>query len=130
VAGVPTRAQEEGAGFKAMKGRTTFRLYCASCHGRDGEGDGNVAQFLTVPPADLTRIEMRHGEWPDETLREIIDGRQAVKGHGNREMPIWGDVFQSPWGDETPVEGEEGEERARRKIDELVVFLKTIQVAE
>lgn len=129
LADTPSQAQEQGAGFMAGNGRTSFRLYCQNCHGKGGEGDGNVAKFLTVPPADLTRIEERHGEWPEEKLYAIIDGREEVKGHGRREMPIWGDVFQSPWADDLPVE-EQGEERADRKIEELILFLETIQVEE
>ncbi len=129
VADTPSRAQEQGAGFMAGNGRTSFRLYCQNCHGKTGEGDGNVAKFLTIPPADLTRIEVRYGEWPEERLYAIIDGREEVKGHGGKDMPIWGDVFQSPWADDQPVE-EGGEERAHRKISELILFLETIQVQE
>ncbi len=123
----PATAQEEGEGFWAANGRTSFRLYCASCHGADAKGNGNVAQYLTVEPADLTRIEERYGEWPDERLYEIIDGRAEVRAHGRREMPIWGDVLQSPLSDSLRTE-EEGEERADRKIRELIIFLRTIQV--
>ena len=122
-------AQEEGKGFWAANGRTSFRLYCASCHGMDGQGGGNVAKFLTVEPADLTRIAERYDEWPEELLYEIIDGRQEVKTHGRREMPIWGDVFQSPLADNLET-GEEAEERADRKIQELLIFLKTLQVED
>ncbi len=129
LADTPSRAHEEGAGFMAGNGRTSYRLYCQNCHGKGGQGDGNVSKFLTVEPSDLTRIEERYGEWPEEALYAIIDGRDEVRGHGRREMPIWGDVFQSPWSDDAPVE-EGGEERADRKIRELIVFLRTIQVTE
>jgi len=122
-------AQEEGLGFLAANGRTSFRLYCASCHGTTAVGDGNVAKFLTVEPADLTRIGQRYGEWPEEMLYRMIDGREEVRTHGRREMPIWGDVFQSPLADAMRTE-EEKESRADRKIRELVVFLKTIQVED
>lgn len=125
----PSNAQEEGKGFWAANGRTSFRLYCASCHGKDAQGGGNVAQFLKVEPADLTRIEQRYGEWPEETLYEIIDGRVEVKTHGRREMPIWGDVFQDPMSDSMETE-EEATDRADRKIRELILYLKTIQVEE
>ncbi len=126
---VPPSAGQEGRGFLAANGRVSFRLYCASCHGEEGKGNGSVAKFLTIEPADLTRIEERYGEWPEERLRAIIDGRQAVRAHGRREMPIWGDVFQSPLADDEPT-GESSEERVERKIDELLVFLETIQIRE
>lgn len=125
---VPSDGQE-GAGFMAANGRVSFRLYCASCHGDDGKGNGAVAKFLTIEPADLTRIEQRYGEWPRERLVEIIDGREEVRAHGRREMPVWGDVFQSPLADPEPTI-ESAEDRVQRKIEELVTFLETLQVEE
>ena len=121
----------EHPGFLAAKGRTTFRVYCASCHGVDAQGSGSIAQYLTVPPADLTRIaERRDGEFPRELIHKIIDGREDVRGHGGKEMPIWGDVFQSPLAETSPPGDETGEERAERKIRELVLYLESIQVKE
>ena len=128
----PAESEEEGEqqalGFMAAKGRVTYRTYCASCHGRDARGDGNLAQYLTVEPADLTRIaERRGGDFPRDEIAATIDGRATgTKGHGTREMPVWGDVFQSPLSaDAGPTE--EPEERAQRKVAELVYFLETIQ---
>lgn len=126
--GLPAGAQE-GPGFLAANGRVSYRLYCASCHGTDGEGEGPVAKFLTVAPPDLTRIEQRYGEWPEETLYMQIDGREEVGAHGRRDMPVWGEVLQSPLADDLKA-GSESEERADRKIRELVLYLKTIQTTD
>ncbi len=130
----PAESEEEdeqkALGFMAAKGRVTYRTYCASCHGREARGDGNLAQYLTVAPSDLTRIsERRGGEFPRDEIAATIDGRSGgTKGHGSREMPVWGDVFQSPLSaDSGPAE--EPEERAQRKVAELVYFLETIQQA-
>ena len=128
VAVLPADGQES-PGFKAANGRVSYRLYCASCHGEGAEGDGPVAKYLNVPPSDLTRIAERYGEWPEEDLYAKIDGRQEVRAHGRRDMPVWGDVLQSPLADDLKA-GTESEERAERKIEELVLFLKTIQVQE
>jgi len=51
-----------------------------------------------------------------------IDGRQAVKAHGESQMPIWGDAFaKSATG---------GDERAvKAKIDAVVAYLESIQKA-
>ena len=122
---------EEGAGFMAAKGRVTYRVYCASCHGTSAKGDGSVAKYLKVPPTDLTTIRTRNnGEFPRDEIAATIDGRNAVKAHGSREMPVWGDVFQSPLSETERGPAEEGEERAKRKIDELVLFLESIQADE
>ena len=39
----------------------SYQLYCASCHGPQGRGDGPRAAELSRPPADLTRLHERHG---------------------------------------------------------------------
>lgn len=128
----PAMAQEddtvrEHPGFLAAKGRITYRRYCASCHGADADGKGNVAQFLTVAPPDLrTFLERYDGEFPMELIYESIDGRKVVRTHGTRDMPIWGEVFQSPLVEAAAVE-ETSEERADRKIRELVFYLETLQ---
>lgn len=120
--------QEDAPGFMAAKGRVTFRTYCASCHGTDGTGDGSIARYLKVEPADLTTIaERRGGVFPSEEITEYIDGRREARGHGSREMPVWGDVFQSPLSDSEPGAAEEPEARAQRKIRELVLYLESIQ---
>jgi mono/diheme cytochrome c family protein len=127
--GIASAQQETGEhpGFLAAKGRITFQRYCASCHGAGADGKGSVAQFLKVRPADLTRLREKYdGEFPKELLHQVIDGRKVVRTHGSRDMPIWGEVFQSTLvettGDET------GEERADRKIRELIYFLETVQI--
>ena len=111
---------------KVFKGKVTFRIYCSNCHGEGGQGDGNLAELLSVPPADLTVIASKNGGvFPTETITKLVDGRETVKGHGLKEMPVWGDAFQKSlqpsWTEETD------DERARRKIDEVVAFVESIQ---
>jgi mono/diheme cytochrome c family protein len=75
-------------------GDSLYRTYCASCHGQQGRGDGPVAQFLKVPPANLTQIAARNnGVFPAEKVHQIIDGRHVPKAHGASQMPVWGDAF-------------------------------------
>ncbi len=125
---IEAEEEEEAAGFMAAKGRVTFRTYCASCHGREAKGDGNLAQYLSVKPSDLTQISARRdGQFPRDEIAEIIDGRQTTRGHGSREMPVWGDVFQSPLSETERGPEEKPEDRVRRKVDELVYFLESIQ---
>jgi mono/diheme cytochrome c family protein len=113
-------AAEESDTVLVSRGKVSFNLYCRSCHGAEAKGDRSVAQYLTIPPADLTKISERHGgEFPEEEIYEIIDGRD-VPGHGSRDMPIWGDAFKT-------VTETESEEVVEEKIQALVVFLKSIQ---
>jgi mono/diheme cytochrome c family protein len=111
---------------RIFKGKVTYRIYCSNCHGESGHGDGNLAELLSVKPADLTAIARKNGgEFPTELIIQLVDGRETVPGHGLKEMPVWGDAFQKSlqpsWTDESD------DERARRKIDEVVAFVESIQ---
>jgi mono/diheme cytochrome c family protein len=101
-----------------VAGSTTFKAYCAVCHGIGGKGDGPAAKALTVAPADLTRIEKRHeGRFPAVAVARIISGDDLIVAHGTREMPIWGPVFS----------GMEDRARAKLRLQNLVTYLESIQ---
>ncbi len=124
--GSPVRGQEEPPSLSAAKGKITYRVYCSNCHGEKARGDGSLAELLKVPPADLTRLAAANdGKFPMEEVRRAIDGREEVRGHGQSDMPIWGDAFQKTLqmvpSDEPP------EARAERKILELAHYLRSIQ---
>ncbi len=113
--------------FFIAKGRVTYRVYCINCHGAKGTGDGTLAEMLTTQPADLTKLAQgADGKFPADKVRDIIDGRTGVRGHGMKEMPVWGDVFQTS-SLEPSGSDESAEDRARRKIHELVLYLESIQ---
>ena len=98
-----------------------FRTYCASCHGKEAKGDGPLAENLRVRPADLTLIAKRNkGTFDADKVHRIIDGREAVKGHGGTDMPVWGDAFKRS--------GEGFSETAvKARIDAIAEHLKSIQ---
>jgi mono/diheme cytochrome c family protein len=107
----------------AEAGRSYFLESCASCHGDGAHGDGPTAASLSTKPADLTLISKRRdGKFPTGELAEMIDGRNMVAAHGNREMPIWGERFS---------EEEEGDSMTERlvqgRIMMLLVYLRAIQ---
>jgi mono/diheme cytochrome c family protein len=89
----PALAQEEPI---EEIGKQEFIRSCAACHGESGKGDGLVAGLLLVKPPDLTSIRKRHdGEFPASWVYRIIDGRNEMRPHGSREMPIWGDRYRA-----------------------------------
>lgn len=109
--------------YSETVGRTTYATYCASCHGFDGRGKGEVASTLAKKPTDLTQLTAKNeGVFPAERMAEVIDGRAEVAAHGTREMPVWGDLFLWP-------EEDSPERRAHveRKIGELVAYLRSLQ---
>lgn len=106
---------------RIARGKTSYRIYCRNCHGKDGKGDGSIADLLKIPPSDLTQLTARNGNFPDDLIYQVIDGRQEIKGHGRREMPIWGIAFQSTDRDS------DQEEEVRQRILDVVTYIKSIQ---
>jgi len=121
VAAAPAESPAEREQL-AARGAVTYRVYCRTCHGNAARGDGPLAELLRTPPADLTAISRRAGgEYPEDQVTAIVDGRDDVAAHGPREMPIWGEAFG-------PIEAGSGDEDAiARKIREVVLYLHTIQ---
>ena len=80
------------AQIREPAGSALFARYCASCHGRFGEGDGPVAAVMSIP--NLRTLRTRSGgEFPREAVMRYIDGRDPPAAHGERLMPVWGDTF-------------------------------------
>jgi mono/diheme cytochrome c family protein len=113
-------AEEPASAAKEM-GSSIYRLYCSSCHGSEGKGDGPIADGLRIRPPDLTLLAARsNGSFAAEEVFRIIDGRKPVKNHGGADMPVWGDAFKS---------SREGysEQAVKQKLESLVEFLESIQ---
>ena len=105
--------------IESMYGPDLFRMYCASCHGRDGTGNGPVAAALKVPPPDLTILSLRqNGVFPEKQVEIVITGPAAVPAHGSDEMPVWGLIFRAL----DPNDG-----RAKARIKNLVAHIRSIQ---
>jgi mono/diheme cytochrome c family protein len=98
-------------------GAQLYRTYCASCHGVNGTGNGPAAVAMKVTPPDLTRIAARNnGMFPAERVRQIVTGKGPA-AHGERNMPVWGDVFARKVTGPTPD----------ALVDALVRHLDTLQ---
>lgn len=80
----------------SVNGKDLYRQYCASCHGADAKGNGPAASAMKSAPSDLTQIAARNGgRFPDERMREILEGTREVPAHGSRDMPVWGAIFNN-----------------------------------
>ena len=120
-----------GPSGQVLSGKLQFRQYCAQCHGMDATGDGPVAAALKKKPANLTTLSKKNGGvFPEQEVREFIDGTKTAASHGTREMPIWGFAFmtrQSSMGGQTSA-SPLSEQEVKQKINRLVDYIKTIQV--
>lgn len=100
-------------------GGNMYRLYCASCHGESGAGDGPVASALVDGAPDLRLLERNNGGvFPDAVLRTVIDGRRTLRAHGTYTMPVWGRDLSAIGGDAATAQ----------TINAIVEYLKGIQV--
>ena len=75
-------------------GKNEYDSSCAACHGQTGKGNGPLQPQLVNLVPDLTVLaKNNNGVFPFERVSKIIDGRQELKTHGPKEMPVWGRVF-------------------------------------
>jgi mono/diheme cytochrome c family protein len=76
-------------------GKQLYMQYCSSCHGIDGRGNGPVSPYLKIKVPDLTLLKKDNkGIYPMGKVMSAIDGSRAVRAHGDREMPVWGEIFR------------------------------------
>lgn len=64
-------------------GKRLYQLHCIACHGKNGEGDGQLAKDFGVNPANLKAVASKYA---NHTL--VI---QINKGKG--KMPKWQDLL-------------------------------------
>jgi mono/diheme cytochrome c family protein len=119
VAGQTTGPRIPPLAIESMYGPDLYRAYCATCHGRDGKGNGPAAAALRVPPSDLTALTRRHkGVFPASEVAMMIRGGSNITAHGTDEMPMWGPIFRAL---------DQSDARAKARIDSLVSYIESIQ---
>ena len=106
---------------------TGARLYfnhCAACHGESGEGTGPVAASMRVTMPNLRTLAQRNGgAFPRDAVIAYVDGRNVKAAHGDRQMPVWGDVFKG-------ADPEADDRTVRRRINAVADFVSTLQYRE
>jgi mono/diheme cytochrome c family protein len=101
----------------------TYLHYCSACHGQDGKGDGVVSGFMNPKPSDLTQLAKKAGgKFPFYEVVQIIDGRQTLHAHGDRDMPVWGPILRSEEG-----ASDYADAAARGKVVMITEYLASIQ---
>jgi mono/diheme cytochrome c family protein len=110
-------------------GKREYEASCATCHGRDGKGGGSFAPMLRGKMPDLTTLSKNNGGvFPISRVYNVIDGREEVKAHGTRDMPIWGrqlSLRDAPAYDDY---GYEPEALVRARILAVIEYVYRLQV--
>jgi mono/diheme cytochrome c family protein len=88
-------------------GAKTFKMFCETCHGPAGAGDGPVGKTLVPPPRNFQTAEFKYGG-TDQAIFDVITNGAAAKG---------GSPLMAPWGAVVP----EGDRWA------LVKFIRTLK---
>jgi mono/diheme cytochrome c family protein len=102
-------------------GAYLYRVFCASCHGESGKGDGPVADLTDPPASDLTTIRGRAGGvFPRAQVMAVLDRTTSVKGH--ETMPNWRTVLRRTEGEDERV--------IRKRLEALVSHVETLQNRE
>lgn len=118
--------------IKVDYGRSEYQNSCILCHGSDGKGNGSLVELLKKKPTDLTSLSRNNnGVFPSDRIYSIIDGRDiGTVGHGDRDMPAWGNRYVSETGKaaeyymDSPYDMEM---YARIRIHALIDYLHRIQ---
>lgn len=70
------------------RGQELFNIYCIVCHGKYGEGDGNVVPKFPRPPS-LQSDKVR--TWPDGRIFHVMTEGQNLMPSYASQLPHWED---------------------------------------
>lgn len=113
---------------KVDLGRVEYTNNCLNCHGEKGDGNGPYASLLNKTASDLTKLtKSNNGVFPFSRVYEVIDGRQTVKGHGQRDMPIWGSAYRIESGKKLFETDYDPEAYVRARILALIEYISRLQ---
>jgi len=91
------------------RGNAHYLVFCANCHGVNGDGHGPLVELLKVVPTDLTTLVQTGGESLAERVLKALDGRHQVGEGEQHKMPVFTQNLEV------------------RTIIEITDYLKTIQ---
>ena len=100
-------------------GAEMYNTYCASCHGKEGRGDGPAASAFKNPPTDLTALKAKNnGKYPEMEVMSVLQwGPKTTAAHGSKDMPVWGTLFSSL--------GDQGQ--TRQRLYNLAKYVESLQ---
>lgn len=109
-------------------GKQEFDNRCASCHGKDGKGNGWLSFFITIQPPDLTVLAKNNGGiLPADRLYQSISG-ESIAIHGPSDMPAWGRTYRSEAPDIYLGVPYNTEAYSRGRILMLIEYINRLQV--
>lgn len=86
--GYSSVSYQVAAGGNAANGKKTYNMYCTSCHGATGKGDGPAGKALNPKPADFSKGNFKYAKNDAQMIAFIKKGKGP--------MPAWGSVLKDP----------------------------------
>lgn len=76
------------------KGKETFKMICATCHGETGKGDGPGGQGLQPPPRDFSKGDFKfdankNGKPGEDGDLKLVISKGAAEFGGSPLMTPW-----------------------------------------
>jgi mono/diheme cytochrome c family protein len=104
-------------------GKQMYTDYCAPCHGRDGKGNGPAAPAMKTAPTNLALLAKNSGgKYPAAHVAAVLTFGSETPAHGSKDMPVWGQLFQSlNWSSSMK------EVEAQQRINSLNSYLESLQ---
>ena len=89
--GLPAQVTHVGSqNADAAAGKKEYRRYCVGCHGQDGDGLGENAQWIDPKPRDFTAAVFKCRSTPTGTLPTDEDLEMSIhRGFVTTNMPSW-----------------------------------------
>jgi hypothetical protein len=116
-------------GQDASFGGDIYASHCAVCHGETGGGDGIVGELFAQRPANLRLLSKENkGIFPMDRVIAAIYGRASIPGHGQTEMPIWGDYFMTEALKGSALDPADAAMITQGRVLSVVSFLQQLQV--
>jgi mono/diheme cytochrome c family protein len=109
-------------------GKSIYQSRCAACHGAEGKGDGIVGVLFQQRPKDLALLSKENGGvFPVERVYQSIDGRQRIAGHGETNMPVWGEYFMVDALSDPRIDPKSARDIVAGRISSVVYYVQSLQ---
>jgi mono/diheme cytochrome c family protein len=95
-------------------GKENYDLFCSSCHGFTGEGDGPAAIALQPPPRDFSEGAFKFDTDEDGEPGTDADLRNVITNGAGK---YGGNMMMAPWGDTLSAD----------EIDSVILYLRSLK---